>query len=396
MLVVTTLMLLGLLGGIIASQLGGLRLGGVIIVPLFAVYTLRSFGTFPVLVMSVIGGYVALWIVKRQLLLYGRPLFVLAIITSGLVPLIVWTFISLGFGPEGTVQELGFIGSVLPGIAAYNLHRLPQERRILDALWSLTLLFFLVVVGIGLVIVVGLTPLRESTPPVLLGPKSDIANAFNLVVYNAAHPKLLPFPRELGLLGLGLFVSEAIRSRWGIRIGGLIVLPLLVLFSFRNGLLVPIYVFTVFFVYFGIQLLHWWTLIYGRVLLSIGVIFGVLIVISIVPVFAFSNGLLPFFVGILGGVGGYNLHATPRAERVPSVVIFAGFFVLLSGIARLVLTPFPAGILTEVTVFHVIGGTGIVAVASWEAYQLEAIRPADADTVLTVWEPETIDAEEIL
>lgn len=157
MLVVTAMMLLGLIGGIIASQAEGLRLGGVIITPLFAVYTLRSFGTFPVLIASVVGGYVSIWLARRRFLLYGRLLFVFAVVTSALVPLVVYVFTILGFGPQGVIGDLGFVGSVLPGIAVYNFHRLPEEKRVLDAVWSMTVLLFLVVVGLGLVIVVGLT-----------------------------------------------------------------------------------------------------------------------------------------------------------------------------------------------------------------------------------------------
>jgi hypothetical protein len=215
MLVVTAVMLLGLLGGITASQLGGLRLGGVVIVPLIAVYTLRSLGTFPILLMSVVGSYVSVRIVKRRLLLYGRPVFVVAVVTGGLVPLLVYLFVTAGSGPRVVVSELGFIGSVLPGIAAYNLHRLPRDKRVIDALWSLALLLFLVVVGIGLVIGVGLTPLATVAPPVLLAPESDIARAFGLVVEGSAHPTILPFPRELGLLGLGFF-----SRRWPGAAGG--------------------------------------------------------------------------------------------------------------------------------------------------------------------------------
>jgi hypothetical protein len=376
MLVVTTVMLLGLLGGIAASQLGGLRLGGVVIVPLFAVYTLRSLGTFPILLMSVVGSYVSVRIVKRHLLLYGRPVFVVAVLTGGLVPLLVYLLVTAGSGPRVVVSELGFIGSVLPGIAAYNLHRLPRDQRVVDALWSLALLLFLVVVGIGLVIGVGLTPLATVTPPVLLAPESDIARAFGLVVEGSAHPTILPFPRELGLLGLGFFISEVARSRWGLRIGGLIVLPLLVLFAFRNAWLFPVFLLAAALAYIGIQLLHSWTLIYGRALLSVGVIFGLLTVISVVPVLPFGNGLLPFFTGILGGVGAYNVHVVSPAERRPSVVVAAGVFVVLAGSARLVLTPLSGGLLEQVEPFHIAVGAVVLAVAARAGYRLEAVRPS--------------------
>lgn len=394
MLVVTALMLLGLMGGITASQLWGFRLGGVIIVPLFAVYTLRSFGTFPVLMMSVIGGYVSIWIVKRRLLLYGRPVFVLAIVTSALVPLVVYTFTSFDFGPEGVVNELGFVGSVLPGIAVYNFHRLSGDRRILDAVLSLAVLLALVVVGIGLVVVVGLTPLATVTPPVLLGPDSDIARAFGLVVENTGHPKILPFPQELGMLGLGLFFSEAVRQRWGLRVGGLIVLPLLVLFAFRNEWLLVPYVLASVTAYVGIQLLHSWTLIYGRVLLSMAVSFGLLTVISVAPTFPVDHGLLPFLTGIFGGVGAYNMHVVAVPERRASILVSAAVFVILAGIGRLFLTPFPEGILTQVGVEHVLVGGFLVALATWEVYKFERIRPSEL-AVPSVWDPDQGETEEV-
>lgn len=377
MLVVIAVMLLGLIGGIVASQIGGLRLGGVVIVPLFAVYTLRSFGTFPVLVMSVIGSYASVEIAKRRLMLYGRPVFVLAVVTGGLVPLFVYLFVTSGSGPQFVVSELGFIGSVLPGIAAYNFHRMPPEERILDAVWSLALLLLLVVVGLGLVIGVGLTPLSTVTPAVLLAPDSAIARAFGLVVESSSRPTILPFPRELGLLGLGLFLSEAARSRWGLRVGGLIVLPLLVLFALRNAWLLPLFVLAALLAYLGIQALHSWTLIYGRALLSVAVIFGLLTTISVVNLLGFSNGLLPFFTGILGGVGAYNVHVVAPAERRSSVLVAAGVFVVLAGAARLVLRPIPGGFLEQVGVLHLVAGVVVLGLAAWEGYRLEAIRPSE-------------------
>jgi hypothetical protein len=381
MLVVTTLMLLGLLSGIVASQLRGYRLGGVIIVPLFAIYTLRSFGTFPVLVLSVVGAYLSVWIVKQRSLLYGRSLFVIAVLTGGLVPLFVFAFTTLGFGPRGAVSELGFIGSVLPGIAAYNFHRVAADRRILDAVWSMVLLLFLVVVGIGLVLFVGLTPLSTATPAVLLAPQSDIARAFGLVVDSAARPVLLPFPKELGLLGLGLGISEGVRKRWGLRIGGVIVLPLMVLFAFRNQWLLVTYLLSVVPAYAAISALHSWTLIYGRVLLSMAVIFGLLMVLSLTAVIQFDNGLLPFFTGILGGVGAYNTHAVAPAERRSAIIIATGTFVVLAAVARGFLTPLDPGILHDVQVTHLLASVFILALAAREAHQFERIRPRDFEYV---------------
>jgi hypothetical protein len=385
-IVATTLMLLGLLCGIVAAQLRGNRMGGVIVVPLFAIYALRTFGTLPVLLLSVLGGYVSVGIVKRRLFVYGRSLFVVSLVTSGLVSLLAYAFLRVGVDAGTTVRHLGFIGSVLPGIATYNLHRLDQDERILDALWALALLMFLVVVGIGMVLFVGLTPLATVTPPVMLAPESDIARAFGLVVSDAAHPVILPFPKVLAMLGLGLVLSEGVRKRWGLRIGGIIVLPLLVLFAFRDATLLWVYLLLAVGLYLSLQAFNWLTLVYARVLLSMGVIVGLLAALTVVSTTPISNGLLPFFTGILASVTAYNLHCTAGAERRPSVVVAAGGFVLLAAVARLFLTPRPGGVLVDVAPADVLVGVVLVALACWELYRLESIRPPALDRVPAGWE----------
>jgi len=375
MLVATTLMILGLLGGIIAAQLRGLRLGGVIIVPLFAIYALRSFGSIPVLVLSVIAAYVSLWYIKQRLFLYGRSLFIVSVVIGALVPLLVFEFLVLGYGPQSGLSGIEFIGSVLPGIAAYNLHRLSAEKRVMDAVWSLTLLLFLIVVGIGLVIFVGLTPLAGYLPTVLLGPRSDIAVAFGLQIDHAALPFVLSRVEALTLITTGLLLSEAIRFRWGLHIGGLIVLPLLVMFSVRNSWLLGLFVATTVVSYVSVQLFHWWMLVYGRVLLSMGIIVGLLTTISVSRQLPVEHGLLPFFVAILAGVTAYNMHVMSPRERPACSIVTAGAFVGMFGVTRLLVTPLEAGLLREVTLVHVGLGTGILLAALWVLYRLEVARP---------------------
>lgn len=379
MLVATAIMILGLLGGIVATQLGGYRLGGVIVVPVFAVYLLRSFGTFPVFVLSVIAGYVAVTIVKRNLLLYGRPLFAVALISGAAVPILVFEFVALGFGPGVGIDGIEFVGSILPGIAAYNLHRLSVERRVMDAVWSLALLTFLVVVGIGLVIFVGLTPLREASAPLLLAPGSDIANGLGLAVDRGREQAVTSRVTVLGLVTLGLVLSEVVRDRWGLRLAGVIVVPLLALFSLRNGWLLGLFVATSVFAYLAIRMIHWWTLLYGRVLLSMGIIVGMLTAASLVPGFPARYGLMPFFTGILGGVTAYNLHVVPPVERRATVAATVGMYVVLLGLARVVVDPMQLGILQEVGGEYLVIGIAAVGWAVWEVWHVERIRPASLD-----------------
>lgn len=379
MLVATALIILGLLGGIVATQLGGYRLGGVIVVPVFAVYLLRSFGTFPVFVLSVIAGYVAVAIVKRNLLLYGRPLFGVALISGAAVPILVFEFVEFGVGPVAGLDGIEFVGSILPGIAAYNLHRMSVERRVMDAVWSLALLTFLVVVGIGLVIFVGLTPLRDASAPLLLAPGSDIANGLGLVVDRGPEQTITSRTTVLGLITVGLVLSELVRDRWGLRLAGVIVVPLLVLFSLRNAWLLGLFVATAVIAYLGIRIVHWWTLLYGRVLLSMGIIFGMLTAASLVPGFPAPYGMLPFFTGILGGVTAYNVHVVPPAERQPTIAVTVGTYVVLLGLARLVVDPTPLGILETVRGEYVVVGIVLVGWTLWEVWQVEHIRPSSLE-----------------
>jgi len=51
--------------------------------------------------------------------------------------------------------------------------------------------------------------------------------------------------------------------------------------------------------YGSIQLVHWWTLLYGRVLLAFGIIVSILTTVSLVSVVPVIHGVLPFFVGCL-------------------------------------------------------------------------------------------------
>lgn len=375
MLVATAMMLAGLVAGIAAAQLRGLRLGGVIVVPLVTVYLLRSFTTFPVFVLSVCASYASLYIVTNRLLLFGRSLFVIAVVVGALVPVLTFEVLTITTGIGAGITRIEFIGSVLPGIAAFNYYRVGAEDRILDVVWSLTLVLFLTVLGIGLVIFVGLTPLAEVAPPMLLGPNSDIANAFGLVVQRGRIPVIASDLVGLGLVAVGLSFSEGFRSRYGLRIGGVIVVPLVVLASFRNGWMLPLWGGLTVVTYVAVQVLHWWTLLYGRVMLAAAVIIGLLTTIAVVPVVPVQHGLLPFFTGILSGVSGYNLHVVPPAERRATVFVTVAVLVLVAGIARLFIIPPSRGFLQYVQSRDLIVGVLACLPAVWELYHLERIRP---------------------
>lgn len=384
MIIATTIMLVGLILGIGAAQLAGLRFGGVIVVPLISVYLLRSFPTFPVFVASVAAAYISLHIIKKRILLYGRPLFITSVIIGALVPILVFRVLAVAAGIEIGLSQIEFIGSVLPGIAAYNFHRVDAEKRILDMVWSLAVVLFLTVLGIGLVILVGLSPIAGLLPPMLLGPNSDIAIAFNLTVDRPFSPVLTSDLFSVSLYVLGMTLSELLRSRYGLRIGGVIIIPLIVLIVFRNVWMLPLFVGTVVLAYVGVQLAHWWTLLYGRVLLALGVIVGLLATISAVTVIPVQHGLLPFFVGILAGVAGYNLHVVPSAERRANVFVTVAVFVIVVGAARLFIIPPSSGFLQYVSSTDVALGIIVCLPAVYELYHLERIKPQSSLTSVSL------------
>jgi len=167
---------------------------------------------------------------------------------------------------------------------------------------------------------------------------------------------------------------------------GLIVLPLLVLLAFRNQSLLLTCLAAATAAYLAISVFHSWTLVYGRALLSMSMVFGLLTVISLTPLLPFENGLLPFLTGILGGVGAYNIQVTPPAERRSAVVVTTGAFVVLAAVARLLVTPLEAGILNEIGPLHVLGAGFVLALMGWEAYRFERVRPAESDRHDAMWD----------
>jgi len=247
------------------------------------------------------------------------------------------------------------------------------EQRVLDGVVSLAVLLFLVVVGIGLTFLVGLSPLAGTLPPLLLAPESDIALAFGLTVdrpplpvitsNSLACPSSSPGWPSQSWFGSGTsFVSPGSSSS---RLSSLI--------TFRNGMLLPVWMLATVGAYGSIQLVHWWTPLRTRVA-------GVWHhrehthdspLVSVVPVI---HGVLPFFVGLFGGVTAYNIHVVPPRERPATIAVIAGTLVTVGFIARLLVTP-PTGLLTEVTVQQLQLGAVIVLLALAVLANLERIEP---------------------
>lgn len=380
MLAATVVTVLGLLAGVTATQLRGLRLGGVVVVPLLAVYTLYSVRTFPVFVLSVAVAYLALSFVKRRTLVHGRPLFVIALVTGALVPVTTIGLWRLLFDPAGSLSPIQFVGSILPGIAAYNYHRLEPARRFEDAAWSVGATLGLVWIG-GLVATTVYVLELSVGPPVLLTTGSDVGR---LLGATTGDPGMV-LDRATGtlLVSAGLVLAEAVRRRWGVRPGGVIALPLVALFALGDARIVAVFLCATLAAFAGVSGVHRWTLLYGRVLMSAAVLVGLLATLAVTAWWGIAVGTHAFLAGVLAGVAGYSLHVVAPAERRAAVASGCLLFVATLAVARAVATPPPGGLLRTVGPVDLLVLGVVVAACLRECYRLEVAIPGPLEPSAT-------------
>lgn len=331
MLVAAGITAFGLLLVGIISQLFGYRLGGTIAIPVLAVYTLKNAWMLPIFVLSTILAYLGLRIVKQRTLLYGRDELLVAMGIGSGVPLLLL----VGFGslfPE-SLRSVVFIGSILPGLAAYNYHQLKPEYRTYDLLTATGLYVGLVACGWLLITPELATTLGEVTPPALYTTTTDVAVYKNAALQTELEPTILARPVAVGLFVLGLFVSERVRGRYGLRMG-LIALPLLAIYALASKWLVLLYVVMLGLSFGFLSLVHYVTLLYGRVLISTTTAFALIAAIPITLLLPITRGLSAYFVAILAGIGAYNWHTAPGPKRRLFVPLQLGTFAVMLPLAR--------------------------------------------------------------
>jgi hypothetical protein len=345
MWVATLLVVLGVLGVALTTQFTGYRLGGTITVPVLAMYTLKNVLMLPVFVLSTIAAYLGLWYLRERTLIYGRDEFIAALIIGTAVPLVMLLgLIELGFDPDLIV----LIGSILPGIAAYNYHSIKPEFRRNDLLATIGLFTVLILLGWGLVSPGIASRFGNITPPVLFAATADIAIYNNAVVDSL--PEAIVLSREIlaGLFILGLILSERIRAQFGVRVG-IIAAVLLAFYALTNYWLIIMYV-VLFIIGFGfVQAVNHATLRYGRVLLGLTIAFTHLVALPLTLWFPITRGLSAFFVALLAGIIAYNAHVTGPFERRLVLPLQAVVFVPALLLARVFANPEPRGIPQEIT-----------------------------------------------
>lgn len=384
-MVITALVVaIGVLVGTWVTYVHDLRLSGVIVIPLLAVYTLINFAALPVFVVSAILAYAGILVVQDRWLLYGRSLLLVAILFGAIIPVVTFLVLEGAVGRSIAVDEVDFLGSILPGIAAYNFYRLDTEKRALDLLASAGLLVTLFVVGLVALVswerppsltrsVFGVSA-GDYVTPVLLGAESDIAGALDLSLHQP-QPVVGTVLTVAAVVTFGLVLSEGTRFRWGLRPAGVIVLPLLALFALRAWWMLPLFVVVSVLTYAGTRGVHTATLLYGRALLSVAIVASTVVALVLQVALGLPYGLSVFFVGLLAGIGAYNLHVVAPQDRSATVAVSAGIFVVLFGVARLFISPLPGGLVVSVSVVHVVTGIVALGAASWTIYRLERRFP---------------------
>lgn len=384
MWIATIITVVGLLCVAVITQFKGYRLGGVITVPVMVVYSLREFLMLFVFPISIIIAYVGLWMLKRYTLMYGRNLLVSTIVIGSIIPTGVFLLLA-GVGAElGVIQ---FIGSILPGLAAYNYQEIDPDYRKKDLLAAAGLFVVLFVGGWLLVSPWIAERFGTLTPPLLFFPTSDVAVYRGAAGYGGtigvveADPIILSRTYTVGIFAAGLAATEVIRRRLGVRIG--VVAPVLIaIYAIASYWLPIMYLMMLAMMFVFIQGVNKFTLRYGRVLLGMSMALGMVIGVLLTFVFPIERGPSAFFVAILATVSAYNAHVSAPIERRLVLPLQLAIFAPTVIVTRLLTEPLPRGVPQELTSPMIVGAAvvSVLCLAFAEAY---TVRQPDDEDVLS-------------
>ncbi|GAB7012277.1 poly-gamma-glutamate biosynthesis protein PgsC/CapC [Halolamina salina] len=374
MIAASLVMIAGL--GIVAflSQAYGYRLGGVMVVPLLVIYTLREPLSPVIFVSGTAAAWCALWALREYTLNYGRRLFLAAVGVGAIATVAVGFVVSQLLPARLPFENAEVIASIFPGVTAYNLMRLAPENRRADLLAMAGCYAGLVAVGaLSLVI---LARVGSPTPPVLALPTSDFVDWIGIDSRGTAHPPVTPNWLSVSLLLVDVAIYEGFRKRYDHRLAGIIIVPLLAVFSVRYGPAIAVYVIGATAVFFLLSYVHWVTLLYGRVLLALSLALGVLYVLVIGVLRPVSApGITLFFVGLFVGIGAYNLHRVTPANRRAHIRISAALFAMFYATIYVLVDVPPSGLISDHPVPYALVGIVVVGLAAVELRRLEASIP---------------------
>jgi len=340
-IVAVTITALGLCLVAAITQLFGYRLSGTVTLPVLAVYTLITVLTLPVFILSTLIAYGGLELLKQRTLLYGRDELLAAIIIGSAIP--VGVLLVLGGVLAEPLRAVLFIGSILPGLAAFNYHQLDAAYRKWDLLTSVGLFVGLITLGSLLIAPDFSRTIGTLTPPTLFAETADIARWRGATVPAETAPILLDRPGTVGILGLALVASEGFRRRYDVRIG-VIAVGLLAIYALASVWLLVLYVLLFAVTYVALLVAHRNTILYGRVLIGLATAFSLLAAVPLVVALPAVDGLSAYFVAIFAGINAYNMHATAPAYRIVIPPVQLAAFLTLVGIARQFIEPLPQGV----------------------------------------------------
>ncbi len=374
MIAASVVMIVGL--GVVAflSQAYGYRLGGVMVVPLLVIYTLREPLSLVIFVTGTAAAWGVLWALREYTLNYGRRLFLAAVSVGAIATVAVGFAVSRLLPAQLPFENAEVIASIFPGVTAYNLMRIEPENRRADLLAMAGCYAALVAVGtLSLALLARVGP---PTPPVLALPTSDFVGWIGIEPRGTALATVTPSWLSISLLLVDVAIYEGFRKRYDLRLAGIIIIPLLAVFSVRYGPAIAVFSIGATAVFFLVSYVHWVTLLYGRVLLALSLGLGVLYALAIGVLRPVSApGITLFFIGLFVGIGAYNLHrVTPTNRRAHIRISAALFAIFYATIYAFVDVP-ATGLISDGPVPYALVGIVVVGLAAVELRRLEASIP---------------------
>ncbi|WP_135609905.1 poly-gamma-glutamate biosynthesis protein PgsC/CapC [Methanococcoides sp. AM1] len=364
MLLAVLLALIGIISVILLTQLFGYRLGGVIVVPVLAVYTCKNFLMLPLFLAGAIIAYLGLRYLQKKTMIYGRDELVATLLLGSVLPVIALFFMK-GVGYDLT--DVVFFGSILPGLAAYNYSRIKPEYRLHDISASVCIFIGLLAAAWLLVDPAVSEAIGGLTPAILFSPTSDLAVLKNAAVDTYPAPAIIDRFSAFILFMFSLVLSEFVRKTAGIRVG-VVSMAILAIFSLENQWFFVLYFVNLFASFIGISLIQKATLLYGRNLIGLGTCISLLLTIPLALIFPISRGLSIFFLGLIAGLNAYNLHVTPPAERKLFVPL------QLSLLAPLIVLARALGEGQPQVLFHEFGAAQLLVVALGAAISIAFVK----------------------
>jgi hypothetical protein len=371
-------MIVGIATVAVLSHRKGYRLGGVMVLPLVAIYTFREPFSPLIFVVGTAAAWVALWAVREYTLHHGRRVFLIAVLTGACATTLAAYVIAFHTPAHLPFDDAEVVASIFPGVAAYNLMRLDPEDRVVDACVMVAVFAGLMLLGIaGLFFFEGRpTP----TPPILALPTSDLITWLGIESRSEPITQITPEWLSISLLVMDVLIYESIRKRYDLRLAGIILIPLLAVFSVRLEYIAALFAIGATVVFVLLAFVHWLSLLYGRVLLGIALIVSTLYALAIgVYVDGEIPGITLYFLGLFVGVAAYNLHRVSPTLRSASLRISAGLFAAFYAVLILFVDIPPSGLFYHNETTYFLLGSIAIGLAIMELYRLEQSRPSLTD-----------------